>query len=64
VEAPADEEILRMAGEISGWLLAERTPLSLPDARWDRLIYPVRDCEQYLRSIARSAVEMDARLQV
>ena len=64
VEAPADEEILRMAGEISGWLLAERTPLSLPDARWDRLIYPVRDCEQYLRSIAPSAVEMDARLQV
>ncbi|MEJ5298362.1 MAG: hypothetical protein WHZ52_10040 [Armatimonadota bacterium] len=64
VEARADEETLRMAGEISGWLLAERTPLSLPDARWDRMIYPVRDCEQYLRSIAPTAVEMDARLQV
>ncbi len=64
VEARADGETLRMAGELSGWLLAERTPLSLPDARWDRMIYPVRDCEQYLRSIAPTAVEMDARLQV
>lgn len=38
------------ADQISLWLMAERRPLSLPDNRWDRLIYPIRDCEQYLRS--------------
>ena len=40
------------ADQISRWLCAETAPLSLPDARWDRLIYPIRDCEQYLRSRA------------
>jgi hypothetical protein len=37
---------------VSGWLLAETAPISLPDARWDRLIYPIRDCEQFLRARA------------
>ena len=37
---------------VSRWLLAETTPLSLPDARWDRLIYPVLDCESFLRARA------------
>jgi hypothetical protein len=36
--------------EISRWIMTERRPLSLPDARWDKMIYPIRDCEQYLRS--------------
>lgn len=40
------------ADVVSGWLLAETTPLSLPDLRWDRLIYPIRDCEQFLRARA------------
>lgn len=37
---------------ISGWLLAERATLSAPDARFDRLLYPIRDVETYLRSRA------------
>lgn len=37
---------------ISRWILAETKPLSLPDARWDRLMYPIRDCEEFLRSRA------------
>jgi hypothetical protein len=41
-----------VADTISRWLLAEGTPLSLPDTRWDRLIYPVHDCEAFLRSRA------------
>ena len=41
-----------MADVISSWLLAETTPISLPDARWDRLLYPIRDCEQFLRARA------------
>lgn len=38
--------------EISGWLLAERAPLAAPDARFDRLLYPIHDVEAYLRSRA------------
>ncbi|HEY0673782.1 MAG TPA: hypothetical protein VGD27_16000 [Longimicrobiales bacterium] len=41
-----------LADVIAGWLLAETAPISLPDARWDRLIYPIRDCEQFLRARA------------
>lgn len=48
--------------DISGWVLAERLPLSLPDGRWDRLLYPIRDCEQFLRSIAPSRVMMEAAM--
>jgi hypothetical protein len=40
------------ADEISRWLLGEVIPLSLPDARWDRLIYPIHDCEEFLRARA------------
>jgi hypothetical protein len=37
---------------VSSWILAESAPLSLPDARWDTMMYGVRDCEQFLRAIA------------
>lgn len=48
----ADLEALgRRADEVSRWILAERAPLSLPDGRWDRMVYGVRDCEEYLRAI-------------
>ena len=40
------------ADRISGWLLSERTPLSLPDARWDRMTYGIRDCEEFLRAVS------------
>ncbi len=41
---------LREATDISRWLLRERAPLSAPDGRWDRLLYPVHQVEAYLRS--------------
>ena len=41
-----------VADVVSGWLLGETSPVSLPDPRWDRLIYPIRDCEQFLRARA------------
>lgn len=62
IEAAARPETISMADEISRWLLAERSPLSLPDSRWDRMIYPIRDCEQYLRSIAPSRIMIEAAL--
>jgi hypothetical protein len=46
-ERPSDR-----ANEISRWILAETTPLSLPDGRWDKLAYGVRDCEEFLRAIS------------
>lgn len=39
------------ADEVSRWLLAERAPVALPDARWDVMVYGIRECEQYLTSI-------------
>lgn len=62
VEAAASPDTIDLADEISRWLLGERAPLSLPDSRWDRMIYPIRDCEQYLRSIAPSKVMLEAAL--
>lgn len=52
VEAAKCERTLQMADEISRWLMAERCPVSLPDSRWDRMLYPIYDCEQYLKSLA------------
>lgn len=36
---------------VSRWVLAEVAPLALPDARWDTLVYGVRDCEEFLRAV-------------
>jgi hypothetical protein len=52
IEASAGGDIESRANEISRWVLAEATPLSLPDSRWDRMAYGIRDCEQFLRAIA------------
>jgi hypothetical protein len=41
----------RRADEVSCWILAEVSPLALPDARWDKLVYGVRDCEEFLRAV-------------
>ncbi len=62
VEAPKSARILGMIDEISRWLLAEKAPLSLPDARWDKMIYPIRDCELYMKSLAPTHTNLDARL--
>ena len=41
-----------LADRVSAWLLAERSPLAKPDARWDVMPYAIRDCEVYLRAVA------------
>ena len=48
----SDRRIGDRADEVSRWILAEAAPLSLPDSRWDTMIYGIRDCEQFLRSIS------------
>jgi len=43
--------ISHRADEVSRWILAEVAPVSLPDGRWDKMVYGVRDCEEFLRAI-------------
>lgn len=50
IEGRATSETLELADEVSRWLLAETSPLALPDSRWHVLLYPIRDCEVYLRA--------------
>jgi hypothetical protein len=52
VEARAHPDTIARASAISVWLRRERAPLSTPDRRWDRLLYPIHDVETYLRARA------------
>ncbi|MEO7822939.1 MAG: hypothetical protein ABIS15_04975 [Gemmatimonadaceae bacterium] len=52
VEVAECERPTERADEISGWVMAEMSPLSLPDGRWDKMAYGVRDCEEFLRAIS------------
>ncbi len=45
------EQLTARADQVSRWVLAEVAPLALPDARWDKMVYPIRDCEEYLRAV-------------
>ncbi len=54
VAMPAAHEVERVgerADEVSRQILAEVSPLALPDARWDKMVYGVRDCEEFLRAV-------------
>lgn len=50
IEARAHPDTVARAGELSGWLWAERAPLATPAARWDRLLYPLHHVAEYLRA--------------
>jgi len=52
VEVAETDDAAARADEMSRWVLAERAPLALPDSRWDRMAYPVRECEEFLRAIS------------
>jgi hypothetical protein len=52
VEARAHPDTVGLASPLSAWLMRERAPLSTPDRRWDRLLYPIHDVETYLRARA------------
>ena len=45
------QAIADRANLISRWILAELMPLSLPDSRWDKMVYGIHDCEEFLRSL-------------
>lgn len=50
-ERTAEHEIGARADVVSRWILAEAAPTALPDARWDKMVYGIRDCEEFLRAI-------------
>jgi hypothetical protein len=52
VEAGARDTTVAAASATSGWLARERAPISTPDPRWDRLLYPIHDVETYLKTRA------------
>jgi len=52
VEAAEGADITERADEISRWIMAEGAPLSLPDGRWDKMAYGIRDTEEFLRAIS------------
>ena len=52
VESRAHPDSITRAGAVGAWILKERAPMSTPDARFDRLLYPIHDVETYLRSRA------------
>ena len=45
------ELVSQRADDVSRWILAEVAPLALPDARWDKMMYGIRDCEEFLRAV-------------
>jgi hypothetical protein len=52
IEIADAPDAVERAGEISRWVLAESSPLSLPDGRWDKMAYGIRDAEEFLRAIS------------
>lgn len=54
IEAAPHEATIATADQLSRWLMAERAPVSMPDPRWDRLLYGIRAVEQYLRATGES----------
>jgi hypothetical protein len=52
VEAADCERPTARADEVSRWVIAETSPLALPDGRWDKMSYGIRDCEEFLRAIS------------
>lgn len=52
VEAAESADMSTRADEISRWVIAEGSPLALPDGRWDKMSYGIRDTEEFLRAIS------------
>jgi hypothetical protein len=52
VESAESVDLTARADEISRWVIAEGAPLALPDGRWDKMSYGIRDTEEFLRAIS------------
>lgn len=52
VEAALGPGMFERASQISRWIIAEGSPLALPDGRWDKMSYGIRHTEEFLRAIS------------
>jgi hypothetical protein len=52
--AADDAAAARRADELTTRLLAERIPVTFPEPDWDRLIFPIKLCQDYLESMIPS----------
>ena len=52
VEAALSADVSARADEVSRWIIAEGSPLALPDGPWDKMAYGIRDTEEFLRAIS------------
>jgi hypothetical protein len=50
-QSASRRQVGERANEVSRWVLAEALPLALPDGRWDKMVYGIRDCEEFLRAL-------------
>lgn len=57
------ERATEYAERISRSLLSERFPTSYPTPRWDKHLYPIRECENYLSSIMPSTSTIVASMK-
>lgn len=60
VEAAATERTLEEVAQVARHLLAERSPLSTPDGRWDRLLYGFHDVERFLKAGGGAPAPLEA----
>ncbi|MDF1504566.1 hypothetical protein [Roseisolibacter sp. H3M3-2] len=51
LDGESREALTARADRLSRWILAEVSPVALPDARWDRMAYGIYDCERFLRAV-------------
>ena len=49
--AASGGDVTARADQVSRWVLAEAAPLAMPDPRWDKMAYGVRNCEEFLRAV-------------
>jgi hypothetical protein len=49
--AVSGDALTQRADEVSRWILAEVSPVSLPGGQWHTMVYGVRDCDEFLRAI-------------
>lgn len=49
--------------QFSKSLLSERLPTSYPKPRWDKQLYPIRECENYLSSVMPSTLTITASMR-
>lgn len=52
--ANSDQEAIVRANEFSALVMAERLPVSFPAEGWDKLIFPLKLCQDYLASLLPS----------